>query len=301
MQGLIGSVYRSIIPENIREQLSLFFKNDDLNKLRKEILHYYRRLPENQISEEQAEVISYLKKNPLSIFPYPFSEKYDYRDVEVFLDKDLDLRYIITDGNRLYFKRQWSKELIRGCYSFLQMEQDIESPHRYLTDDFSITEDAVVADIGAAEGNFALSIIKKAGKIYLFESDKEWMEPLKATFAPWKDKVEIINKFVSDNNDEKNITLDYFFGNKEPINFIKVDVEGAETEVLKGCEKVLSRNKSFKIAICVYHRNEDEINFSVLLKKSEFNVSYTKGYMIYIKDKGLKQPYLRRGLIRAMK
>src|ERR1035437_11126337 len=98
MQGLIGSAYRSIIPENMRRQFSLFFKNDDLNKLRKEILHFYRRLPDKQISEAQAEVISYLKKNPLSIFPYPFSEKYDYRVVQVFLDSNLDLRYVIVDG-----------------------------------------------------------------------------------------------------------------------------------------------------------------------------------------------------------
>jgi hypothetical protein len=301
MQGLIGSAYRSIIPENMRRQFSLFFKNDDLNKLRKEILHFYRRLPDKQISEEQAEVISYLKKNPLSIFPYPFSEKYDYRVVQVFLDSNLDLRYVIVDGNRLYFKRQWSEDLIRGCYSFLQMEQDIESPHRYLTDDFSIAENNVVADIGAAEGNFTLSIVRQAGKIYLFESDKEWMEPLKATFAPWSHKVEIINKFVSDKNDEENITLDYFFANKEAIDFLKVDVEGTETEVLKGCDKVLSGHNNLKLAICTYHRHADGTFFQYLLKRYGFQVSNSKGYMIFTRDKEIKPPYLRRGLIRAIK
>jgi precorrin-6B methylase 2 len=301
MQGLIGRGYRSIIPESIRRQLSLYFKNDDINKLRKEILHFYKRLPDRYISDEQREVISYLKKNPLSIFPYSFAEKYDYRDVKVFLDTILDLRYVIVEGNRLYFKRSWPEELIKGCYSFLQMEQDMESPHRYITNDFFVRNNDVVVDIGAAEGTFALSIVKRSGKIYLFESDMEWIEPLEATFAPWKSKVEIINRFVSDKNDEKSITLDYYFDNKEEIDFLKVDVEGTETEFLKGCEKVLSGNKSLKLAICTYHKQNDESTISGSLKNVGFEVSYSKGYMIYIKDKELRPPYFRRGLIRAQK
>jgi hypothetical protein len=35
-------------------------------------------------------------------------------------------------------------------------EQDPDSPHRYLTDSFTIGNDDVLADIGAAEGNFSL-------------------------------------------------------------------------------------------------------------------------------------------------
>jgi predicted RNA methylase len=181
------------------------------------------------------------------------------------------------------------------------MEQDIESPHRYITNDFFVKDNDVVADIGAAEGTFALSAVKRAGKIYLFESDMEWVEPLEATFAPWKEKVEIINKFVSDKNDEQNITLDYFFENKVGINFLKVDVEGAETDLLKGCEKVLSVNKSLKLAICTYHKQNDESTISKSLKNLGFEVSYSKGYMIYMKDKELRPPYFRRGLIRALK
>jgi hypothetical protein len=301
MKGLIGTVYRLLLPGRVRKHLSLLFKNDDINKLRKKILRYYKLLPDRQISKEQTEAVSYLKINPLSIFPYSFTEKYDYRDVEVFLDTILDLRYIIVDGNRLYFKRSWPEELIKGCYSFLQMEQDMESPHRYITSDFFVKDNDVVADIGAAEGTFALSVIKRAGKIYLFESDIEWIKPLEATFAPWKGKVEIISRFVSDRNDEERITLDYFFENREAIDFLKVDVEGVETDLLKGCEKVLSGNKSLKLAICTYHKQDDESTISELLKNVGFEVTYSKGYMIYTKDKELRPPYLRRGLIRAQR
>jgi precorrin-6B methylase 2 len=289
------------LPGKIRKHISLTFKNDNNNILRKEILHYFRRLPGKQISREQKEVISYLKKNPLSIFPYSFSEKYDYRNVKVFTDEKSGLKYVIMDGERLYFKRKWSEELIKGCYSFLQMEQDIDSPHRYLTDEFFVRNNDVVADIGAAEGTFALSVVKQARKIYLFESDTEWVEPLEATFAPWKEKVEIINKFVSDNNNEENITLDSYFDKKGTVDFFKIDVEGGETDLLKGCAEMLSSNNSLALAICTYHKPDDEIVFTEMLKNRGFGLSHSKGYMIFIKDNKLQPPYLRRGLIRAEK
>lgn len=299
MFGLAGNVYRLILPKKFRRQLSLHFKNDDINTLRKKILRYYSHLPANQISREQIEIISYLRKNPLSVFPYSFREKYDYRDVEVYFDEKLNLKYVITDGNRLYFKRNWSDYHIKGCYSFLQMEQDIESPHRYLTNDFFVGENDVVADVGAAEGTFALSIARKAGKVYIFESDKEWIEPLEATFAPWRGKVQIINKYVSDNDTGENITLDNFFKNAEAPNILKIDVEGAESELLNGCEKVLSSQKPLKVIICTYHKQNDGNIFSELLKNYGFEVSFSKRFMIFIRDLQMQPPYLRRGLIRA--
>ena len=90
----------------------------------------------------------------------------------------------------------------------------MNSPHRYLTESFTIGQNDVLADIGAAEGNFSLAVIEKVKKIYIFEYDQEWIEALRATFAPWSDKVEIINKFVSDKNDEYHIRFDTFFENK---------------------------------------------------------------------------------------
>lgn len=53
-------------------------------------------------------------------------------------------------------------------YRGISIEQDICSPHRYFTDDFSVPNNAVVIDAGVAEGNFSLSIIEHVKKyIYL--------------------------------------------------------------------------------------------------------------------------------------
>jgi predicted RNA methylase len=58
----------------------------------------------------------------------------------------------------------------------------IRKSSRYTTSVFNQADD-VVADLGAAEGNFSLSIINKVKKIYIFEYDKEWVEALKAPFG----------------------------------------------------------------------------------------------------------------------
>jgi len=51
--------------------------------------------------------------------------------------------------------------------------------------------------------------------------------------VPWKEKVVIVNKFISNTTEDNHITLDDFLaGNK--IDFIKADIEGAERKLLKG-------------------------------------------------------------------
>ncbi|MCC9138228.1 FkbM family methyltransferase [Pontibacter silvestris] len=181
------------------------------------------------------------------------------------------------------------------------MEQDKASPHKYLTDQFKVEKGEVVVDAGAAEGIFSLSVIEQVRKIYLFETDEEWIEALEATFAPWKEKVEIINKYVSNNNDHHNLSLDAFFKDKESVNFIKADVEGAEADLLEGSKELLSKDSNLKVAITTYHKQNDETHLAKVLHSSGFKTENSTGFMLYIYDKDIKPPYFRRGLIRAYK
>lgn len=294
MNKYLFPLYRILVPKPLR---TIILKKS----LRKKIIAHYTNLPEDQLNDEQLEVLKYLESNQVRIFPYPFHDDYSPDKIDVLYDQEKGMRYVMQDGKKLYFKKRWGVKRIRRAYSDLSREQDINSPHRYLTDSFTITRDDVLADIGAAEGNFSLSVIDKVKKIYIFEYDREWDEALRATFAPWPEKVEIINKYVSDFNDDSHITLDDFYEEKKDLTFLKIDVDGAESTVLNSCDRIFMSGAPLKLALCTYHKNNDEEDFNALLKKHGFRVTPSRGYMINYYDKKLKSPYLRRGLIRASK
>ena len=294
MNKFLFPIYRILVPEPLRTVLLK-------RALRAKILNYYDSLPENEVNDDQKEVTQYIENNEVRILPYKFHDNYSPERIKVIYDQEKGMRYVLQDGKRLYFKKRWGEKKIRRSYCDLMREQDPESPHRYLTDSFTIGKDDVLADIGAAEGNFSLAVIEIIKKVYIFEYDQEWIEALNATFAPWAEKVEIINKFVSDCNDSKNIRFDTFFEKNKDVTFFKIDVDGAESVVLSSCDKVFNSHGSFKIALCTYHKHDDEKAFTRLLKDYGFIVNPSKGYMINYYDKKLKAPYLRKGLIRAVR
>lgn len=294
MNKFLFPIYRILVPKPLR---TIILKKSLLKK----ILKHFASLSENEVNDEQKEVLRYLENNQVKIFPYHFHNNYSSDKIEVFYDLETGMRYVLQDGKRLYFKKSWNEKKIKRAYSDLLREQDIESPHRYLGGSFNVNENDVIADIGAAEGNFSLAVVDKVKKIYIFEYDKEWIKALRATFAPWSEKVEIINKYVSDHNDELHIRFDTFYAIKKDVTFLKIDVDGAESVVLNSCKEIFSTSRSFKIALCTYHKNNDEKDFTLLLRDYGFNITPSKGYMINYYDKKMKAPYLRRGLIRAVR
>lgn len=273
-------------------------KDFKLEQLKKNILNYY--LARKTINPEEEKVIEYLQKNGIHVFPYKFKDKYNHKKIKVYKDKNVGLYYIISENKRLYYYKLKKINKIQKYFNTLFIEQDIDSPHRYLTQNFNVKPHNVVVDVGAAEGNFALSVVEKAKELYLFEPHHQWVQALRLTFQPWKEKVHIIQKFVSNKNDANNVSLDDFFQNKT-INFLKIDAEGSEDQVLDGCKNILSEQKKIKVALCAYHQQNDEIQFSKRLKQYGFFVINSNGYMIFYDDKNLREPYLRRGILRATK
>ncbi|WMN11933.1 FkbM family methyltransferase [Marivirga salinae] len=290
----MNNLFRKLVPKFIRGPF-------EKNKLKFTILNYYNSTDQEFIDEEKRDALNYLKDKGFSVFPNRFQEKYKRSDIEVHVDPSNQLKYIITDGKRLYFKRKSSKRGVRRNYNFLKIEQDKKSPHRYLTSKFKVEENDILVDVGAAEGNLPLEVIEKVKKVYLFETDERWIEALEATFAPWKDKVVIVNKFVSNVNDKKNVSLDVYFKDKEPYSFLKVDAEGAEGDILEGSQKTIANSDNLKIALCCYHKPHDEDKFKAHLEKRDFEVSFADGYMVFPEPKTFNPPYLRRGVLRAVK
>jgi hypothetical protein len=281
-----------------------FALDGDLNSLKRKINLYFRIffLQKKKFIEE----IDFLNsrssaENLFSIvIPYPFVFSHDHNLIEVFKDEEKDLFYVLHMGKRLYYSRFFRSEAdVRLAYNGLCIEQDERSPHRYLAGDFNIRQHDIVADIGAAEGNFSLEAVDKADALYIFEPDERWVEALNATFEPWKEKVHIINKWVSDTDSDECVTFDSFFGER-PVDFIKIDAEGADKLVLKGAGNKLSGSRPLKVAVCTYHRKHDAKITEKFLREYGFSYSFSGGYLLFIHNR-LTPPYFRRGLIRAQK
>ncbi len=301
--NLIKKNLKRLIPRKFRSRIisKIEQKKQDsyLTKLKLNIIKFYDA--KEDITREEEKVLKYLSSHPISIFPYDFQEKYSKSDIELIKDSTNGLYYVMHNNKKLYFKRSYSEAKIRSLYHGLQLDQDSESPHLYLTEDFNLNSNDVIADIGAAEGNFSLSNVETVKKIYLFECDEEWIEALEATFNPWKEKVVICNKFVSNLDRNDSISLDAFSKEHGDITFLKVDIEGEEANFLLGGHRFLQSERNYKIAICTYHKQEDEYEFTRLLESFGLHMKPSDGFMIFYHDHSIKEPFLRRGLLRAEK
>jgi len=170
--------------------------------------------------------------------------------------------------------------------------------------DFDINKNDVVLDIGAHIGIFSIFAAKKAknGKIYSFE-------PLKNNYILLKKNLKIngiknvipINKAVSNKTSKKMINisnsntgsssfvLDEHSGSiivqttslqkiisdhkLTKINFLKMDVEGAEYEILSNCTKnVLKKIDKISMEVHPLDKNNNEKTLKIFLEKNGFKV-----------------------------
>ena len=284
----------------LKSSINVFLFNRKKENKRKEILSFYAK--RNHLDDQTTAAIKYLENHPLSNFYGAFQEKYYADTIEVHIDNENGLKYVVENNKRLYFKKSHNKRTIQLIYNQLLIEQDAESPHCYTDKDFRVNKKTILADVGCAEGYFSFQHIETIKKVYLFESDPEWVEALEATFKPWNNKVEIIRKFVSDRMTHNEVMLDAYFENKsDRPSFYKIDVEGAEQSVLNGMKHLIER-VPLQIALCTYHKAEDLYKFSSFLTEQGFSVYPNPGLMILTHDlKNLQPPYFRVGLIKASK
>ncbi|MEH7384269.1 FkbM family methyltransferase [Bacillus sp. JJ1521] len=152
----------------------------------------------------------------------------------------------------------------------------------------SFSNDEIFIDGGAYIGDTVEGFLKavngKYKKIYAFEPEdtkhQEFFKRLSShnnielkPFGLWKSND--VLRFSSENSGSSQVTQ---CGNieipvvsidetlmREPVTFIKMDIEGAEIEALKGAEKTIKKYKP-KLAICVYHKPLDLIEIPLYLK-----------------------------------
>lgn len=292
------SIYLSIIFPLFNQFLRGKLKKEKEWSIRRKILDYYK--DKNINNEEIEEAINYIKKNGANVFPYSFVKKYnDFSKIKVYYDPESDLNYTYHNNHKLYFQKGMGISGVQFLYTALLREQDPESAHYYLHKSFCFNEEDTILDIGAAEGIFALTYIDKVKFIYLFEPNKDWIKPLQKTFEPWKNKVKIINKYVTNIDDKDHISIDSLINDIDSEHlFLKMDVEGFERSILNGAKKTLtSKNLNINASICTYHNQEDFLELSEIMANNGFNLSESKGYMLFTPDEKLEPPYFRKGML----
>lgn len=253
------------------------------------------------------EELKYLRRHGHAFFPYEKIKNASCEGCDY--DKDLELPFVIHKGKRLYFNGSFTKEKALAQYinyieteNLLEGKYSVKRPHQYLTDEFHVDDGDVLIDVGAAEALLTLDSIDKVSKAYVIEADPGWIKALNATFAPYKDKVEIINKYVSSSDTDKTISLETLLkmSNGKSV-FCKMDIEGYEIETLKGASKYLMETNNIKLACCTYHRKDDAVETEQILRKCGFELEFSDGVLFFGLYDKYEPPYFRKGLIRARK
>lgn len=168
------------------------------------------------------------------------------------------------------------------------------------------SEDEVFIDAGAFDGNtsviFANYMNNKYKKIHCFEPDINNMQLISSNkhisrleniqiynVGLWNER-DVLNFNCDNSGNGSNIStdglmeinVDYLDNIFQHINedewptFIKMDIEGAELNALKGCSNIIKKKKP-KLAISIYHKPEDIIDIPLYI------ISLVPEYKLYIR------------------
>ncbi len=163
-----------------------------------------------------------------------------------------------------------------GCISSQFGELVHSKDAHYLTAGFIPKPGSIIIDGGAYDGGTATIFSNMGYKVYAFELDKLNFEKAKKVAEEKKFVVENMGlgaykkemryvpqragSHVTSQGSEKAqiTTIDAYVteNNLPSVDFIKLDVEGAELEVLKGARTTISRWKPI-LAISAYHKWDD--------------------------------------------
>jgi len=293
-------IWTRFYPEIINQikKINEFLEIRTYKESEEEIINAIKKKYKNTYDKEIKEIIEEYESNGINIFGTYHSEQCDYR---IFYDEDGD-PYALFENKRMYFPKDYKGFFEKEGEIYVPnilSEQGEQSPHRYINEENYIKDNSVIVDAGVCEGNFALRYIEKAKKIYLIEADPIWANVLKKTFLPYKDKTVICEKYLDKQDGKNTICLDSLI--KEPIDFLKMDIEGYEVNALLGGKNIL-RNSRASCAICSYHKYSDEDNIRFILEALGYYTKTSDGYMFFIHDDDMRYTMdFRRGIVYAGK
>lgn len=180
-------------------------------------------------------------------------------------------RIVITEGSKMYLDKNDSLLLL--------IYNNFEPSETKLIKKI-VKPGMVVVDAGAHIGYFTLllsRLVGEKGKVYAFEPEKNNYLLLQRNVKLNNYKNIVLNNmalsnkvgktklFISDENPQdhrivddrksrryeliKSVSLDSYFRNNSRVDFIKMDIQGAEALAFEGSKKVFSKNKKLEMII----------------------------------------------------
>lgn len=256
---------------------------------------------QNTSDIEIKQTLNYISNNKISVFNQFIKASHTYDEVK--WDWHANLPYIdftTIEGKNvpMYFPSDYGffKKEDKMYVENVMWEQSQGSPHLYVKKGHDVKDGDCIIDAGVCEGNFALKYIDIASHIYLFEVDPMWKIPLKYTFRNYANKITFIDKAISDKATKNTCRIDDIISNHK-IDFIKMDIEGAELSAIQGAKETFCKN-NLRASICSYHRHGDEKKIRLLLDEYGYRTSVSEGYMLFLySDDTWEFGDLRRGIV----
>lgn len=226
------------------------------------------------VKKKIKKVISYIvpkgyAKEKIKLFFYSL-----FRKKEITFD-------LVNEGKKVIYKTTFNDTVLLTNEALYPIAEDFN----YYQHFYKTKKDDVVVDAGANIGHIAIFLSKNVGangKVYCFEPDKFNVERLNSNRALntdlpnniiiedlllWNENILVDFEeagtvgssavWFSDNANivkKQAVTLDSWAEKVQlqRLDFIKMDIEGAEIEALDGCEEVIKKYKP-NFAIASYH------------------------------------------------
>jgi FkbM family methyltransferase len=251
-----------------------------INKLREKFSIYYERVKWSDF---------YLWENELNYFLY-------YQKNINLLNRVLDL--LCDEKSKSVFRNLLNYKISRNRLLIEEIQDNAEEQY-FTSEIIKMTDQEVFLDLGAYTGDSIRQFCKvsegKYAKIIAVEPDEMNFQKLKENTKGFP-AIDYHQVGIADKNgiakfaaqalytshfDEEGTTeietksVDSIMrGNK--VTFIKADIEGLETEMIKGARYTIETYKP-KVAIAVYHKKEDIFNILLLL------YAYRSDYKFYMR------------------
>lgn len=233
----------------------------------------------NNVDKQRNGYLGYPVISPEELFPR--------RDVNVIISTTIARNEILD----ILRKEGFPAERI---YSFTDIEPFREDPGQYFPNDIIHLSDEVFVDAGCYDLSTSLALrerCKNVKKVYAFEPDPAnfelcqarkqethyeqvellplgtWSENTELNF--WADSTQcscvvMPGSIVNSSYKVPVAAIDRVVDAEDKVTFIKIDVEGAELESLKGAKETILRDKP-KLAVCIYHKPEDLVDIPLYI------------------------------------